>query len=88
MSKKYLPRNDFVLVRLINVGKVGSLVVSDFAKEGKKLEVVAIGPHVKNLEEGDSVLIKESKEAFPLPNERDLFCVKEEDVAMVVKEVE
>lgn len=86
-TKKYLPRNDFVLVRIINLGKSEKgILMPDGSQIGKKLVVEAIGPDIMDLKVGDSVLMSQSSDTFPLPGHNDLFAVKQEAIAMVVDE--
>lgn len=86
-QNRYVPRNNFVIVRLINIGRTrDGIIIPDVAKEGKELRVVAVGPKVESLKEGDSVLMSQHADTFPLPNESDLFAVKEETIAVVISE--
>lgn len=88
MKNVYKPRNDFVVVRLIDIGKSAlGVIIPSRSREGKEMRVVAIGNDVKDfLKVGDSVLISESKDTFPLPNEKDLFAVKQEAIAVVISD--
>jgi len=83
----YVPRNDFVVVRLIDLGKsAAGVIIPSISREGKEMRVVAIGDKVENLKIGDSVLISQSVDTFPLPNEKDLFAVKQDCIAVVISE--
>lgn len=89
MKSKYVPRNDYVVVRLIDLGKtLTGIVVPSISKEAKELRVVAIGPKVDGLKINDSVLMLQSLDTFPLPNEKDLFAVKQEAIAVVITDQE
>ena len=85
------PRNDHVLIRVINVGKSpGGVFVPDRTREGQQFEVVAIGPKVKDLEPGDKVLMigQVNVNYIFLPNTSDLLVIKEESVVLVFGEEE
>lgn len=74
------PRNDFVLVRIIDKGETPSgIAVSDFSQEGKIYVVESVGSKVENLKKGDKVLVigAENTTYSFLPNSRDMFIAKE-----------
>ena len=89
MAKKFRPRNDYVLVKLIDLGKTESgIAIPSQAQQGKERVVVAMGPKVKDLSKGDKVnIIGESGVDYAfLPDCRDMIIVKEANVILVIEE--
>jgi co-chaperonin GroES (HSP10) len=87
MNKTYVPRNDFVVVQLLNVEKSDKgILYPQISKESKEIVIVAIGPNNTNdLKVGDSVLISYDADVFPVPGEKDLFLARQDLVAGIVK---
>src|SRR4051812_9202916 len=88
MALKYAPRNDFVLIQIIDRGYVGKVAVPGISKAGKDLVVVAMGPDVKSLNVGDKVMvIGEVGEALAaLHDRKDMFVTKQSNVCYVITE--
>jgi hypothetical protein len=87
MKSKYVPRNDYVVCRLIDLGKSSlGIVIPSISRQGKEMRVVSIGSKVEGLKVNDSVLISASTDTFPLPDEKDLFAVKQEAIAVVISD--
>jgi len=83
---KWKPRNDYVLIRVVDLGSTpGGIVVSDYSIEGKEFVIVAVGEQVKGLVSGDKVLMlgTQGVNYFPLPNSKDLIVMKQEHVVLV-----
>lgn len=80
--KQYIPRNDFVLVRLSTVASNGGLILPQMSDQGMKWEVVAIGPKVEDLIVGDEVQMigTQGEDLLRLPREKDLYISKEANV--------
>jgi hypothetical protein len=84
----YLPRNDLVLVKVVNLGEVRGVAMPDIAMQGKVYIVEAVGPKVEGLKQGDEVLIggKANEDWAFLPSSKDLFITRQENVLLVVRE--
>lgn len=83
------PRNDMVLVRIIEKGKtLSGIALPNRAAEGVDYIVAAIGPKVEGLEVGDRVMVigRRGFEWDVIPGEKDLFLIKETNVPMVYRE--
>lgn len=82
----YEPRNDFVLFRMSGREHKG-LVMPDQTQVGKVRSVLAVGPDVKGLNQGDEILVigQVGQDVVQLPNEVDLFLTKQSNVAIVVR---
>ncbi len=87
---RFVCREDFVLIRLVDTGRVGRVAVPQISSQGKRLIVVAIGPKVENLKVGDSVLSigQVGVDAAQLPNDNDLFITKQSNIALIIKDVQ
>lgn len=86
MSVKYRPRNDKVLLRVIDRGQTESgLQLPQQSQEGQEVIVLAVGPKVEDLKKGDRVIIISEEGGGPthLRGEKDLYVVKESEVALV-----
>jgi hypothetical protein len=85
---RYIPRNDFVLFRLVDKGIVRGIVVPQISAQGKERIVEAIGPDVKDLHVGDKVYVIGSmnEDLVSLPNEPDLYLTKQSNVVVIVQE--
>ena len=84
----YRPRGDFVLIRIVELGQtVSGIAMPQTAVQGKEFQVVAIGPQVDDLMEGDKVLMigKLNTDYFALPNSKELIVIKQEYVVLVVE---
>ena len=82
------PRNDWCLVRIVDLGEVRGIAMPDTAIQGKEFVIVAVGEEVDDLEAGNKVLMmgKQAVEFFPLPNSKDLIVIKQEHVVLVQEE--
>ena len=82
----YRPRNDFVVLRRMEIGKIKGFWMPGMSRMGKKLIVQAIGPKVEDLKVGDVVeaIGEPGQDIVTLPNETDLFITKEANVLCVV----
>lgn len=80
-------RNDTVLVRIVDIGKMGNIALPDTAVEGKQFFVHAVGPLVKDLEPGDEVLMlgRKNDTYWELPFGRDMIVIKQENVVLKMK---
>jgi len=92
---RYLPRNDFVLFRLVNVGlSAGGVVIPDVSRQGKERIVVAMGPDVEDLKIGDRILVigEVGHDVVELPatmkDAKGLFLTKQQNVVLVCQDVE
>ena len=87
MTKKYRCRKDFVLFRFVDKGKSsGGVHIPEIAEQGKQRVIVAIGKDVDDLFIGDEVLVIGAigENVIPLPDEKDLFMTRENNVALVI----
>ena len=93
MAKKYVPRNDFVIVRRVRLDLTpGGVAVSDQSQEAYKHVVEAVGPKVEHLKKGDEILALlvdgEAQNYAIIPNEKNsLFAVRESTIMMTVEEL-
>lgn len=90
MSENLCPhicRNDFVLLRVVDKGRVSTIITPQVSAQGKERIVLAVGPKVKDLAVGDSVFIIGSlgQDVVQLPNESDVYITKESNVVLVVR---
>lgn len=96
MKTVYHPRNDFVVIRIVERGQTpGGVLTPEQSVEGKHFFVEAIGPKVEGLKIDDRVVLlgekgRDGKPAnfFPLPNASNLIAIQEEFVALVAEDVE
>ena len=81
----YLPRNDFVLFRIVNKRVVRGLLMPDASAQGQERVVVAVGPKVENLNVGDKVLVigVVGQDTVPLPSDPSLYLTRESNIALV-----
>lgn len=82
----YRCRNDFVLVRVVDLGKTESgIALPNMAMQGKEFHVVSVGPKVQDLHVGDKVFMIGTKNShyFELPQSKDLIIIKEEYAVLV-----
>jgi len=82
-------RNDFVLIRVVDVGmSEGGVAIPQISIQGKEFHVEAVGPDVNELEVGDKVMMigKQWNEYYPLPNCKDLLVIKQEFIVLVLEE--
>lgn len=84
----YQPRNDFVLFKMVDTGSVRGILVPERSAQGKERIIVAVGPKVDGLKVGDKVLAigTAGMDLIALPNDKDLFLTREQNVVLVVKE--
>lgn len=91
-KRTYVPRNSFVLCRLVARGTTdGGLVIPDSEKGGKDVYIISVGEEVKGLKEGDQVMVVGNAgeiNCYPLPLDNTLFVVKSEFIALVVNKEE
>ena len=83
----YKPRNDYVLVKIVDLGETPSgIATPQTSIHGKEFHVLAVGPKVDGLKVGDKVLMlgKVNVEYFQLPMAKDLIAIKQEHVVLVV----
>ncbi len=82
------PRNDYVLVRVVQLEEWHGLVMPETSIQGKEFVVEGIGPHVEDLEVGDKVLMTGNMGVtyYPIPNQKDLIITKQENVALRFEE--
>ena len=85
----FRPRNDFVLIKIVDVGESpGGVAIPQISVQGKEFHVVATGPKVFDLHVGDQVLMvgKQGIDYYPLPNSIDLLVIKQEHVVLITRE--
>jgi co-chaperonin GroES (HSP10) len=89
MAIRYRPRNNKVIIRIVDVGvSKGGVALPDQASEGKAYIVEAVGPDVDNLEVGDRVLMvgKINEDYTFLPREKSLIIIAESNVLLIIEE--
>lgn len=83
------PRNDNVLVRIVEIGQNDAgIAIPQISIQGKEFRVVAVGKNVVDLEPGLKVLMigRQGTEYFPLPNSTDLIIIDQKNVVLVYEE--
>lgn len=88
MSNKYIPRNDFVLIRIVEVDKSeGGVVLPSMSQQSKSYRVVAFGPKVTDLKVGDEVQMMGAvgEDIALLPREKGLCVTKEQNIIYVIQ---
>lgn len=93
---RYVPRNDWCVIAIRKVEVLeGAIAMPDTAQAGKEFIVVAVGPKVENLKQGDKVLMTGGSVGqdgaveitfYPLPDRSDMGLVRERNVALVIEE--
>ena len=86
MSVTYRPRNDYVLIKIIDLGKSkAGVLIPEICIEGKEFHVLAKGPDVQNLEVGDKVLCigKKGEDYGYLPARSDVFLTKQANCVLI-----
>lgn len=89
MTSKYIPLFDRVLVRRRSVEeRVGRIIVPDEAREKQTIGViVAVGPLVKYVKEGDTIMFTKYGGNELEPGKEDSpLVMKEADILALVKE--
>lgn len=90
MSKSaFYPRNDYVLIRIQELGQTPSgIALPDQAVAGKKFIVEAMGDKVEDLDIGDSVMMmgQAGVQYFELPNRKDMLVIRQEYVVLVIED--
>ena len=82
------PRNEYVLIRGEKIEQLRGVALPDGSSESTRFVVVAFGPKVEGLKEGDEVRLVQSPRdpAISLrPQFPDLFVVKQESVILVLE---
>ncbi len=85
---KYRPRADFVLFRVIDLGRSeGGVAIPDISAEGKANFVIAVGPDVKDISPGDRVLIigTPGQDVISLPREKGMMVTKAANCVLFVE---
>lgn len=89
----YRCREDWVLLRIVTLGKSGSIHLPDTAQEGKVSVVISFGPKVEGLKCGDKVRAFGAQggeispfHMFYLPGHTDLVAIRQSNVALVIEE--
>lgn len=82
-------RNDNVLIRLVNLERIGGVEMPDVAQQGKERVVISVGPDVEGLRKGDVVLAIGGSETgtYQLLNFVDLWIAKQSNILMVIRNV-
>ena len=83
----YRTRNDWVLVRIIEVGQVRGIKMPQSSINGKEFHVEGIGPKVEGLKVGDKVLMTGNINIHyhQVPNVNNLIIVKQESVVLIIE---
>lgn len=77
-------RNDFVLVKVVDTGKIGSVLTTQKSSEGKEYFIEKVGDKVQGLAQGDRVfLLAGPGSGMFIPNSTEFFFTKEENVVLV-----
>lgn len=81
----WIPRNDYVLVRIEKIDPGDGIAMPDTAIEGKRFVVAAVGPKVEDLALGDEVLMKGDMgvDCAQVPRELNLVIIQEKNVLLV-----
>mgnify|MGYP001568891782 CR=1 FL=1 len=80
------PRNDWVLIEIVEVGETPSgIAIPQISVEGKEFYVRNVGPKVEDLVIGNRVLMigRQGVDYFPLPRSSTLFMIQEKQVVLV-----
>jgi NADPH:quinone reductase-like Zn-dependent oxidoreductase len=86
----YRVRKGFVLVRIIEVGKVRGIRMPQSSINGKEFYVEGLGEDVTDLKVGDKVLMTGNINTHyhEVPNTGNLIVIKQENVLLVVEGTE
>lgn len=91
MSEILTPRLSFVLIRRVTqtTNKMG-IALPEKSEESRRYFVVASGPEVKDLKEGDEVIFASSKgdiAYWPLSNRENLILVRNDAIGLVITQI-
>lgn len=90
MTTIYKPRKSFVVIRVVSLGKSkdGRIHLPDSAIEGKQYVVHAIGPDVKDLHVGDTVLMQgnQNEDWGYMPGTREFLVIDERNVVLIFED--
>ena len=90
LTKHYHPRNDWVLIRIVDIDMTESgIVIPQVSEEGKQFHVISFGPKVENLAVGDIVLLSGLRDVhyFEVPGVQNLMLIQQGLVVAVVGNV-
>lgn len=84
---KFNPRNDLVIVRIVYVNSVKGIAMPQSSIDGKEFHVVAFGPKVEGLKEGDKVMMTGNlnEHYHQIPGQSNLIIVKQECVLLTIE---
>ena len=81
---KYRMRNNFVLIRVVDTGKVGSVLTPQKSAEGKTYYIEEFGDKVQGLAKGDQIfMLAAPGSAMFVPGSTELFFTQEENVVLI-----
>lgn len=86
-SEGLAPRNDYVLLRLVEIDKTdGGVVLPERSNEAKEWHVVACGPKVTDLQPGDIVMPigAMGEDIARVPRSKSLYITREANILIVV----
>ena len=82
----YIPRNDYVLLRLVSRDTVRGIAMPESSAQGKKWLVESFGPDVVGLKVGQEALPlgQLGEDIAALPSDPTLFLTKQSNIPVVV----